>query len=121
MQHATPDVDAYIAEAPDRRRPALEKLRAMCVETLDGYEESFDYGMPGYRRVGDEIEVAFASQARYISIYVLRKDVLDQYRAALTTRSVGKGCIRYTNPDKIDYDVLRSILAASAVAAGPIC
>lgn len=121
MQHATPEVDAYIAAVPDRRRPALEQLREMCVEILDGYEESLDYGMPSYRRVDDEIEVAFASQVRYISIYVLRKDVLDQYRAALTTRNIGKGCIRYTNPDKIDYEILRSILAASAKATGPIC
>ncbi len=121
IHHTTPEVDAYIAGVPDRRRPALERLRALCVETLGGYEELLDYGMPGYRRVGDEIEVAFASQARYISIYIMRKDVLDRYRAALTTRDVGKGCIRYANPDKIDYDVVRSILVASAAATGPIC
>lgn len=121
MQRTNPEVDAYLAAVPDRRRPALEQLRALCLEMLDGYLESFDYRMPGYRRVDGDIEVGFASHARYISIYILRKDVLDEYRDALTTNNIGKGCIRYTNPDKIDFDVVRSMLADSAAATGPIC
>jgi len=40
-------------------------------------------------------EIAWASQKRYISLYVLRADVLDAHRGQLAGLDVGKGCIRY--------------------------
>ena len=121
MRREAADVDAYLAEVPDVRRPALERLREMCVADLDGYEESMDYGMPSYRRAGEEIEVAFASQARHISVYVMRKAVLDAYRDRLTTKNIGKGCVRYANPDRIDFEILHEVLVASASDDGPVC
>jgi hypothetical protein len=55
------------------------------------------YGMPAYSRDGIT-EIGWASQKRYISLYVVRGDVLDAYRGQLAHLSVGKGCIRYRNP-----------------------
>ena len=121
MQSAAADVDRYLEEVPEKRRAALTELRALCVETLTGYEEGMDYRMPSYKRPGGEVEVAFASQANYISLYVMRKNVLDRFRDELTTANLGKGCIRYSTPDKIDFDVVRRMLAASATAEGRIC
>lgn len=34
---------------------------------------------------------------------------------------MGKGCIRFRNPDKIDYELVRELLAAVAAAPGTIC
>lgn len=48
------------------------------------------YGMPGYRR-DSVIEVGFASQKQYISLYMLKQSVLDAHRAELAGLSVGKG------------------------------
>lgn len=79
------------------------------------------YGMPSYRRPDGEVEVAFASQANYLSLYIMRKDVLDRFRDNLTTARLGKGCVRYTNPDTIDFEVVRDMLQASAVAEGRVC
>lgn len=121
MQSAASDVDRYLEEVPDKRRPALVQLRALCARTLAGYEETMEYRMPSYKRPGGEVEVAFASQANYISLYVLRKNVLDRFRDELTTANLGKGCIRYSTPAKIDFDVVRRLLAASVAADGPIC
>ncbi len=121
MQSMAADVDRYLEEVPEKRKAALAQLRALCVETLEGYEESMEYRMPGYKRPGGEIEVAFASQASYISLYVLRKNVLDRFRDQLATANLGKGCIRYSTPAKIDFEIVRRLLAASAEAEGPIC
>jgi uncharacterized protein YdhG (YjbR/CyaY superfamily) len=121
VQSTAKDVDRYLAEVPEKRRGALTRLRALCLETLAGYEESMEYRMPSYRRPGGEVEVAFASQASYISFYVMRKDVLDRFRDELATASLGKGCIRYSTPARIDFEVVRRLLAASAEATGRIC
>lgn len=121
MQSMATNVDRYLEEVPEKRKAALVQLRALCVETLAGYEESMEYRMPSYKRPGGEVEVAFASQASYISLYVLRKNVLDRFRDELVTANLGKGCIRYSSPAKIDFEVVGRLLATSAKAEGPIC
>ncbi|HUW02209.1 MAG TPA: DUF1801 domain-containing protein [Acidimicrobiales bacterium] len=121
MQSEAADVDAYLDEVPADRRAALTALRDLCIDVLDGYEESMDYGMPSYRRPGEKIEVAFASQARHVSVYVMRTEVLDRFRGQLSTNHVGKGCIRYGSPEQLDFDVLGDLLSVSATATGPIC
>jgi len=119
MQSSATTVDAYIAEAPADRQPALQRLRALCLECLPDYEERMAYGMPAYDRDGDG--VAFASQKHYISLYILKQDVLDAHRAELAGLSLGKGCIRYTKPAKIDFDLVRRMLEESRASTGPGC
>src|SRR5215831_18851333 len=106
MQSNAKDVDTYIEEAPAERRPALTRLRNLCRQELKGFEERMFYGMPGYARRGD-LEVGFASQRNYIALYILRQDALASQRPALSGLSVGKGCIRYAQPEKINYPVVR--------------
>jgi uncharacterized protein YdhG (YjbR/CyaY superfamily) len=115
------DVDRYLEEAPEPGRTALTELRDLCVATLVGYEECMDYRMPSYKRPGGGVEVAFASQARYISLYVMRKNVLDRFRDELGAADLGKGCIRYSTAARIDFEIVRRILEASAKAEGRIC
>ena len=112
MQSKAKSVDSYIEQAPSERHEALRRLRVLCRQVLTGFEEIIMYGMPSYARKG-VVEVAFASQKNYISLYILRQDALAAQRAALAGSSVGKGCIRYARPDKIDYAVVREMLVAT--------
>jgi uncharacterized protein YdhG (YjbR/CyaY superfamily) len=112
-------VDDYLAAVPGDRRQALDRLRAECRSRLAGFDESLEYRMPSYVRDG-EVELAFASQARYISIYVLREDVLDAHRDRLGSASCGKSCVRYTKPDRIEWDTVCAVLDATAAARGPV-
>lgn len=114
------DVDGYIDGAPAERQEALRDLRAACVQELEGFEEVMAYGMPGYAR-NEEIEVGFASQKQYTSLYILRTDVFEAHRDELAALNLGKGCIRYKRPDQIDMDVVRSMLRATAASTGRIC
>jgi len=120
MQSNAADVDRYLLEAPEKRRACLETIRAACIEELGGFDESMAYGMPSYSR-DDEVEVAFASQKQYISLYILRTDVLNSHRARLPGLNVGKGCIRFRNPAQVDLSVVRSMLSATATSRGKVC
>jgi uncharacterized protein YdhG (YjbR/CyaY superfamily) len=122
MQSAAKNVSAYLDEAPAERKAALNRLRDLCRTELKGFEESMMYGGPSYSRNGD-VEVSFASQKHFIGLYILRLDVMNAYRDALKTKGVtlGKGCIRYATPEKIDFAVVKKLLKATQESSGAIC
>jgi uncharacterized protein YdhG (YjbR/CyaY superfamily) len=120
MQSKAKDVDQYLTEVPEKRLDVLQKMRALCLATLDGYAESMAYGMPSYTRDG-VVEVAFASQKNYISLYILKQDVFDRHRPSLQGLNLGKGCIRYTTPKKVNLAVVQQLLADTVASDAEIC
>jgi uncharacterized protein YdhG (YjbR/CyaY superfamily) len=117
MKSEATTVEEYLADVPEERRPALETLRTLCLDELAGYEERMQYGMPSYSRDGSAVEVAFASQKNYISLYV-RKSVIRANTNLLDGLSVGKGCIRFKHPEQIDPTVVRPLLSGAAADTG---
>lgn len=120
MQSMARDVATYLEEVPADRRACLTRLRQLCRATLAGYEECIEYGMPCYKKDG-VAEVAFASQKNHIALYVMKTDVVEGNRDRLAGLSVGKGCIRYTRPEKMDFDVVERLLAGTAASTGGAC
>jgi uncharacterized protein YdhG (YjbR/CyaY superfamily) len=114
------DVDTYLALAPEEWRAVLDEIRGACRTLLAGFDESMRYGMPAYSRAG-EAEIAWASQKRYFSLYVMRTDVLNAHHSQLADLDVGKGCVRYRSPAAVDFTVVRSMLTAVAASQGPVC
>ena len=78
------------------------------------------YGMPTYHLNGQP-EVAFARQAKYFSIYIMKEEVLDVHRQDLQGLSLGKGCIRYQRPDQINWAVIRTLLRETKTRAVRVC
>ena len=113
MKSQAADVQTYIAEVPAERREAIKKLRILCRQNLIGYEECMDYGMPCYKRDG-VMEVSFASQKQYIALYVQKTAAVEAFRNQLPTASIGKSCIRFAKPNKIDFAVLKRLLRRTA-------
>ncbi len=122
MQSVAKDVTTYLEEVPEERKAALKELRRLCLSILKGFEESMMYGGPVYSRNG-VAEVGFASQKHFIGLYILRTDVMNAHRDVLKIKgvSLGKGCIRYSKPEKIDFDVVKSMLNATVVSTGEVC
>lgn len=122
MQSSAKNVRDYLDEVPAERKPALVRLRALCRAILTDFEESMRYGGPAYSRNGI-VEVGFASQKHYIGLYILRNDVFDAHRDLLKGIgvSLGKGVIRYSRPEKIDYQVVEMLLKATQESTGVIC
>jgi uncharacterized protein YdhG (YjbR/CyaY superfamily) len=120
MKSTAVDVQGYIAEQPEQWRGALITLRAACRRQLRDYAEVMAYGMPAYVRDG-QTEVSFAKQAHYLSLYIMRKPVLDAHRVRLSGHDVGKGCIRFRRPTDVDWEVVDDLLIATASSRGEVC
>ncbi|MFD3788656.1 iron chaperone [Streptomyces cyaneofuscatus] len=120
VQSSAEDVDQYLAELPEARRGALTELRALCRAELTGFREVMAYGMPVYERDGTG-EVAFASQKQYVSVYLLRTDVREAFADRLADHDMGKGCLRFRTPERIDFTLARDLLRATAAPPGPAC
>ena len=122
MQSSAKTVPAYLKEVPAERQAALKQLRDLCRLTLTGFKESMQYGMPGYSRNG-VVGVGFASQKHFIALYILRTDVMNAHRYLLNVPDItlGKGCIRYSKPEKIDFKVVEKMLKATVESSGDVC
>ena len=122
MQSSAKTVPAYLKEAPEARKAALKQLRDLCRSVLVGFKESMQYGMPGYSR-NSVVEVGFASQKHFIALYILRTDVMNAHRYLLNVPGItlGKGCIRYSKPEKIDFKVVERMLKATVESTGEVC
>lgn len=107
VQSKAVTVDAYLDEADDTRRPALDRIRALANETLTGWDEGMEYGMAAWRK-GESL-TALANQKGYIAFYA-GQGAIQRHADGLKGVDCGKGCIRYKNIGKIDYEVVRSIL-----------
>ena len=120
MQSKAITVNDYLKEVPSERLEAIKKIRKLCREELKGYKESMRYGMPSYGK-NEMVEVAFNSQKNYIALYILKTEVVKKHREDLKGISVGKGCIRYTKSEKIDFAVVRKMLSDTRSTDQPVC
>lgn len=122
MQSKAKDVTTYIQEAPAERQQALTRLRDLCRDILMGFEETMNYDGPSYKRNG-VVEVGFASQKHFIGLYILRTDVMNAHKEQLKAKGVsfGKGAIRYSKPERIDFGVVESMLRGTVESTGPVC
>ncbi len=120
MKNQITSVENYIKDAPPDRQETLNKLRSLCQKILTNHEETIAYNMPSYIR-NDQVEVAFASQKNQICIYILKHDVMLANTDLLKDVDHGKGSIRYSNPDKIDYVIIEKLLKETMESDNTIC
>jgi uncharacterized protein YdhG (YjbR/CyaY superfamily) len=122
MQSEAKSVDEYLEEVPAERKAELTRLRDLCRSALKGFDETMDYGGPAYKRNG-VVEVGFASQKHFIGLYILKQEVLDAYKEQLNGKgiSIGKGVIRYSKAERIDFEVVEEMLVESEKSDAPIC
>lgn len=109
VQSKAATVDDYMQTIELDRLPALQRLRDLCRNVLDGYEEKMAWGMPGYSLEGRDPSVAFNSQKRHIAFYA-GSVAVERFKDRLVGIDCGKGCVRYSRPDKIDFQVVEDIL-----------
>ena len=112
-------IDAYLAEAAPDRAEALARIRELAGRILTGFDESLTYGMPTYARDGQP-EFAFASQKSGLSLYFMNMDAVATCAGGLAGQDMGKSCLRFRRSDKIDWNVVEQLMAATRDAAGPV-
>lgn len=125
--------EEYIAEAPEERRDALEKLRRTINDNLPkNFSEGMQYGMIGYF-ISHEVYpdgyhcdskqplpfMSFASQKNSINFYHMGiyadKDLLDWFTSEFPKYSkkkldMGKSCMRFKKPEDIPYELIGELV-----------
>ncbi len=108
MRDTSKDVDAYLASLEPERKAALEQLRSLIQRTVPEAVESMQYRMPTYN-LGGEMLCAFASQKRYMSLY-MDTGLVEAHRGDLQGLDVGKSCIRFKRLEQLPLPVVEAIL-----------
>lgn len=113
VQSRAATVEDWLAEADPQRAPALALIREIALRRLPALAETMRYGMPTYGRDGQDAAFAFNSQKQYISLYVSPR-VHALHAEALKGLDAGKSCIRFRQPEQIDFDLLDRMLVETA-------
>ena len=120
MKSDAKTVEEYLTQVPEKRLGALQKIRHLGLKNLPDHEESMVYKMPSYKR-NDQVKVAFASQKQHICVYFLIHEVMLKNKEKLRGLNHGKGCIRFSNPNKIDFHLIDLLLQQTSESDSPIC
>ncbi|MCU0246553.1 MAG: DUF1801 domain-containing protein [Bryobacter sp.] len=121
-------VDAYLAELPEDRRAAIQKVRAVIKKNLPkGFAEAMQYGMIGYAvphklyPAGYHCDpkqplpfAALASQKNHMAVYMmsiyqdpkLLEWFTGAYKATGKKLDMGKSCVRFKKLDDLPLDVI---------------
>lgn len=126
--------DEYIAELPEDRKVAIQKLREVALKNLPkGFKEVISYGMLGYvvpheiypkgYHCTPQLPLPFyniASQKNSINIYhmaiyadaYLYNWFVEEYPKHSTAKlDMGKGCIRFKKIDAIPFELVGELLS----------
>jgi uncharacterized protein YdhG (YjbR/CyaY superfamily) len=138
MQSKATTVEQYLAELPEDRQAAMEKLRKTIVKNLPkGFKEGMSYGMIGYcvphsiypkgYHCDPKLPLPFAclaSQKNGISFYhmgvygdpSILKWFTDEYaKAGVGKLDMGKSCIRFKKPENIPYKLIGELCSKISV------
>ncbi|MEP1151767.1 MAG: DUF1801 domain-containing protein [Balneola sp.] len=130
--------DEYVAELPEERSTAIQKLRDTIKENLpDGFEETMSYGMIGYvvphsiypngYHCSPELPLPFmniASQKNYIALYhsgiyadekLLNWFTSEYPKYVKTKLDMGKSCVRFKKPEQIPYELIGELVQKMSV------
>jgi len=116
VQSTAATVELWMEGVEPDRRPFFEQVRALALKHLGAATEVMDYGLPCYRRPGDQTNCfAFNSQKAYLALYV-HPDLQARYAGRLGTKDTGKSCLRYRRGEQIPMEVIDLILADTAAS-----
>jgi uncharacterized protein YdhG (YjbR/CyaY superfamily) len=118
LSKRTPEVDAYLERLDPERRTALAEVRSLVLEAVPGVAETMKYRMPTYEYGGDTL-CAFASQKRYMSLY-LEPRLVEKHSEELAGLDFGKSCIRFRRLEKLPLNTVRTILREAVESRGSV-
>jgi uncharacterized protein YdhG (YjbR/CyaY superfamily) len=114
MSESTTQVEQYLENLDAPRRDTLTQVRALILEAVPDAVESMKYRMPTYE-YGGAMLCAFASQKRYMSLY-MEPPILDGHREELLHLDLGKSCIRFKRIEQLPLAIVRTILQETVQA-----
>ncbi len=113
MNTSVRTVDEYLAAQPPEISRTLSALRAAIRSAAPQAEEVISYGIPCYKQNGPL--VFFAAQRNHLSLYVVNKQILSDYRGALKTFTVSGTTIHFYPDMTIPLSVVKNIVKQRVV------
>jgi len=131
-------VDQYMANVDIKWRDAFKTLKEVIDQNIpEGFELDFQYGMPtyvvpfsiypnGYHCKKDTPLpfISIAAQKRHLALYHMGiyadEDLLKWFQNEYANHSdtklnMGKSCIRFTNPEKIPFQLIGELVSKMTV------
>ncbi len=102
------DVRQYLPSVPEPRKPRLQKLHDLILESYPQATIDLSYRMPTYK-VGDGW-VAIANQKHYVSLYTCGAHHLARFREKYPAIKTGKGCITFRDSDPLPEAAIRQVI-----------
>jgi len=131
LKVATPE--EYIAAVDDARRADIAELDRLIRKNAPKLEPFIHAGILAYGpwhykyasgREGDWFRIGVASNASYISLYVVAGDesgyVAEQFKESLPKAKIGKSCVRFKKLSDLDQKELVRLIRAGAKARGKV-
>ena len=125
LDASTPE--SYFAALDANRRAEISALDLLIREHAPDLTPCIHAGMLGYGRfryryasgrTGESCRLSIASNASYISLYVLAADaqgyLAERYVERLPTAKIGKSCVRFKRTSDLDRDALVELIGAAA-------
>ena len=94
MESGKAEVEAYLANVPERARMTLEKMRATIRAAVPKEAaEAISYGMPSFQYKGGL--VAYAAFKKHCSFFPMGSSAIEEFAEALKGYRVSKGTIQF--------------------------
>ncbi len=129
MQYKAVTPDDYVAQIPEDRKAAINKLRSVIRKNIpEGFQEATGYGMIGFCVPHSVYEAGYhcdpkqplpfmgiASQKNFIAVYhmgvyadpsLLKWFTAAHAKASAKKLDMGKSCIRYKKAEDIPYELI---------------
>ncbi len=105
------NAEEYLATLTAVQRAALATIRDAILTAAPGAEESFSYGMPGFR-LGGEPLLWYAAWKAHYSLYPLGADALHAAGAEVERYETAKGTIRFPASEPLPATLVRKLVEA---------
>ena len=105
------DVDDYIADLPDDRRPAIDLLRRTIKAAAPEATETIAYSMPAFRSHGGQFLVSYAAYKKHYSVFPASGAVVEALGKELAPYLAGKGTIRFGADKPIPTALVKKVVA----------
>lgn len=108
MQRNVATPSEYLTAVPDAQRPLLEHLRSLIRDAAPGLREEIRWGMLCYQDSGALF--ALAAQKKYVALYVMATQALQDMAAQLQDIDHGKGCLRFSRLESVPTETVRALM-----------
>lgn len=106
---SAPEVDEYIAEAPEWARPVLAEIREIVHRVVPDAGEKISYGIPTFTLEGRYFAY-MAGFANHVSIYPVH--ALPNLDDEVAPFRSGKGTMRFPLGEPVPYDLIERVVIA---------